>query len=498
MSFSRGNAAELLSRGLAAAQSGDPRDRHEAEHYLEWVLRTDADQDQQMEAWYWLSRIADDPKRKRECLENVLAMRPTHPDARREMAILDGRIKPQELRANPLQPGTPVAGSPDASAQEARRFKCPKCGASILYDPAAGMLRCQFCGTQVDAQGQAVESATPQGLSGEAGVSEQDWVAAIHTEKGHRWALPQDRVLECQGCGATVTFAPARQSATCAYCGSPYSMRISGPDSADLREPDGVVPFALDAQAAIARARDWLNEQGRRIGVPDDLSGLAAMQAPTPIYLPYWTFDIEGEVEWSGYISPDISGVRFDDLDNAASMGGIALGVFTGNFDIAARSAGNLVGKQFDKSGKVYSTGSVPAVMDDVLVPATSSLPAETLSKLSYDTREAVPYSEDVLAAWPAEVYSVSMSDASLQARERMVKHSNEQIEMDTGEAATSLRVNRAGLAVLSYKLLLLPVWTAGYTYRGETYRLLVNGQTGQVEGDTPRGGNPVANLFRK
>ncbi|HEX9991178.1 MAG TPA: TFIIB-type zinc ribbon-containing protein [Chloroflexia bacterium] len=498
MSFGRGNAAELLSRGLAAAQSGDPCDRPEAEHYLEWVLLTDADQDQQMEAWYWLSRITDDPKRKRECLENVLAMRPTHPDARREMAILDGRIKPQELRASPLQPGMPVAGRPDADPQGARRFKCPKCGASVLYDPAVGMLRCQFCGIQLDAQGQAVESTTPQGLGGEAGVSEQDWVAAIHTEKGHRWALPQDRVLECQGCGATMTFAPSRQSAICAYCGSPYSMRISGPDAADLREPDGVVPFILDAQAAIARARDWLNEQARRIGVPDDLAGLAAMQPPTPIYLPYWTFDIEGEVEWSGYISPDIGGVRFDDFDNAANVGGIALGVFTGNYDIAARSAANMVGKQFDKNGKVYSTDSVPAVLDDVLVPATSSLPTETLSKLSYDTKEAVPYAEDVLAAWPAEVYSVSMSDASLQARERIVKHSNEQIEMDTGEAASALRINRTGLAVLSYKLLLLPVWTASYTYRGEMYRLLVNGQSGQVEGDTPRGGNPVANLFRK
>jgi hypothetical protein len=222
------------------------------------------------------------------------------------------------------------------------------------------------------------------------------------------------------------------------------------------------------------------------------------MQAPTPIYLPYWTFDIEGEVEWSGYISPDIGGVRFDDFDNAANMGGIALGVFTGNYDIAARSAANMVGKQFDKSGKVYSTGSVPAVMDDVLVPATSSLPTETLSKLSYDTKQAVAYSENMLAAWPAEVYSVSMSDASIRARERVVKHSNEQIEMDTSEALSSLRVNRAGLAVLSYKLLLLPVWTASYTYRGETYRLLINGQSGQVEGDTPRGGNPVANLFRK
>jgi hypothetical protein len=51
---------------------------------------------------------------------------------------------------------------------------------------------------------------------------------------------------------------------------------------------------------------------------------------------------------------------------------------------------------------------------------------------------------------------------------------------------------------MLSYKLLLLPVWTCGYTYRGELYRLVVNGQTGQVEGDVPRLGNAIGRLFSK
>jgi hypothetical protein len=49
-----------------------------------------------------------------------------------------------------------------------------------------------------------------------------------------------------------------------------------------------------------------------------------------------------------------------------------------------------------------------------------------------------------------------------------------------------TLTVDRTGLSVQSYKLLLLPVYTTAYNYRDRTYRLAVNGQTGQVLGDVP------------
>jgi ribosomal protein L37AE/L43A len=495
MSFSRGNATELLIKGLAAAQSCDQRDRQEAEFYLDWVLRTDADLDQQSQAWYWLSRVADDPARQKECIENVLAISPTHPDARRDKAILEGRLNPADMRVNPLASGTAVAQSQEVAAQQSRRFRCPKCGASASYDLNVGMLRCQFCGTQLDEQGQAVEQVSPQTSGAEEAVSEQDWIAAIHTEVGHRWALPQDRVLQCQGCGATVTFAPSRASVSCTYCGSPYVTRVA---EGDLREPDGVVLFSGDASDAATQARKWLGEQAARLGVPDDLPDLATLQAPTPIYLPFWTFDMGGEVRWSGWVREDvdIAGVSLDELDNAARVGGIALGLFTGNFDLAAHTAGNMVAKKHDRSSMVHTSGAVGVVLDDVLVPATHSLPTEMLGKLKYEARRCVPYDEGVLADWPAEVYSVSMSDASLSARQQAIKEADAQVGLHTGQitpaSESSLQINRAGIAVISYKLLLLPLWVVEYTYRANSYRLLVNGQTGHVVGDPPPSSNPI------
>ena len=37
-----------------------------------------------------------------------------------------------------------------------------------------------------------------------------------------------------------------------------------------------------------------------------------------------------------------------------------------------------------------------------------------------------------------------------------------------------------------TFKHILLPVWMAAYRYGGKSYRFLVNGQTGEVQGERP------------
>ena len=37
-----------------------------------------------------------------------------------------------------------------------------------------------------------------------------------------------------------------------------------------------------------------------------------------------------------------------------------------------------------------------------------------------------------------------------------------------------------------TFKHILLPIWTAAYKYNGKSYRFLVNGQTGEVQGERP------------
>ena len=38
----------------------------------------------------------------------------------------------------------------------------------------------------------------------------------------------------------------------------------------------------------------------------------------------------------------------------------------------------------------------------------------------------------------------------------------------------------------VTFKHILLPVWMAAYKFRGKTYRFVVNGRTGRVQGERP------------
>src|SRR5688572_18257154 len=68
-----------------------------ARRYLERARETADDMDTRTQANYYLSQLTDDSLQKREYLEEALAISPTHAEARRALAILDGKLKPEEV-----------------------------------------------------------------------------------------------------------------------------------------------------------------------------------------------------------------------------------------------------------------------------------------------------------------------------------------------------------------------------------------------------------------
>jgi len=96
-------AQTLLISGIASVKA---KEYAEARHYLEWMLRIDADPEQCMEAWYWLSEISTDTDEKHFWLEKMLAYNPGEPRARRNLAVLQGRLNPAEIVVINGQKGT--------------------------------------------------------------------------------------------------------------------------------------------------------------------------------------------------------------------------------------------------------------------------------------------------------------------------------------------------------------------------------------------------------
>jgi hypothetical protein len=51
------------------------------------------------------------------------------------------------------------------------------------------------------------------------------------------------------------------------------------------------------------------------------------------------------------------------------------------------------------------------------------------------------------------------------------------------------LNCSPSAISITSYRLILLPVWVADYSFEGKPRRAVINGQTGAIQGDTIRHG---------
>lgn len=425
---------DLLVRGIAAARTNDPKDRDEARAYLNRVVRAaDADGDQKAQAWLWLSQVEDDPAKKRDCLENVLAINPADPLARRGLAILDGRLNADDV----IDPSRSVPAPIEPAAAKARRYVCPQCGGKLAYAADKRALVCDYCGNTLTEY---------QALQQGALVQEQDFAATLPTAKAHRWELSATRTFQCESCGATFTLPPAQLSGDCPFCGSAHVLVTA---ARDLIQPDGVLPFQFDAEQARRHIRAWLDRQKFR---PGDLDERAAVPAPRGVYLPCWTFDLGGQLTWHAQVYEE----------------------------------------RFGRKGYYPRSDLYLVYHNDLIVPATHVIPKARFDAiLDYDTRALIPYSIDLLADRAAEIYRVPLAEASLVARQRALQLGRLEVQRTTlaGEQIKDFQMNSPGLIVESYKLVLLPVWIGAYRYRNTAYAVVVNGQTGTTAGDVPRKG---------
>jgi DNA-directed RNA polymerase subunit RPC12/RpoP len=260
---------DLLVRGIAEAKAGE---LDLARRHLERILRLDASPDQREKALLWLSRISDDPAKTRRYLEEILIHSPTHPTARRELAILEGRLERDEI----VDPDRMTEEAPDEPQSiEARRFVCRQCGGRMGFTPEGKGLECAYCGRR-----QTLLEALDQGRMGE----ERDFTTALATAEGHRQPVTT-QLLTCEGCGASFTLRPEVLSSNCPYCNSAH---VVATDSRPLIPPEAVIPFQVTRQEARQAVKGWL--------AAEELEARAT--APRGVYFPVWTFDVSGEIPW--------------------------------------------------------------------------------------------------------------------------------------------------------------------------------------------------------
>jgi len=412
---------ELLRTGIIEAKAGN---KSTARRYLDRAIYMAGAQDVLAEAWFWMGEVTDEPVEKRKALENCLSHDLRHARARRSLAILDGKLQVDEV-VNPDQLPAAPEGLRDADAQ---RFMCPKCGGRMSFEPQGQSLCCDYC---------TRDHALATGPSHD----EKDFIIAMATMKGHGRPL-REQVFHCSGCGAEFILPPGQISANCVYCDSPHVVSLER--SKDLLAPDAIIPHAFTQKQAIKLLVQWVQENKIKPQKQVDL--------PRGLYLPLWTFDIGGVIDYTGEM-------------------------------FESRNDGFL---KNDQRNVIRVTDQYPVMLDDWPLPASRKLSAVFLKLIpAFDLKSLKPYDARFLASWPAEIYDVPMADASLEARSQAFrKYQNELPYLLNG--INIVHTSSANLVVESFKLNLLPVWMTEIPFGGREHLVLINGQSGVVASDLP------------
>lgn len=397
-------------------------------HLERVILAPEAGDSMRAEAWLWLSEVYENLADRRECLEQVLAIDPTNGVARRGMAMIDGRLRQEEI-IDPNQVQQAVSAAPQAV--QAEQFTCPTCSSRMNFTPDGQSLRCEFCGHQ---QVLNQEGAQDAPLEFGMGGIEQDFAVGLARLSGHVQPVTV-RTLQCQGCGVEFVLTPEILSVTCPYCSHVYVTETA--ETHEILPAQALIPFSTTEADVKNGLREWFRKQQvTRVR----LSPIVGT------YLPVWTFDLSGEIGWKGYVR------RGDDW--------------------------------------VPASGSGHALVDDHLVLAQQRPSKYLQSTLAdFDLTRLVQYDARYLADWPAQRYQLALSDASLVARREVLQQMRRRpYRLTGGQDVRDLTLNSTGLMILSYKLILLPVWMAHYELNGQSFDLFINGQNGRIHGQKQGG----------
>ena len=340
----------------------------------------------------------------------------------------------------------PVRGS---DTPKPRQFPCGGCGATLSYSPGTSSLTCEYCGhTQ----------ALPM-LKG--GTEELDFQAWLKRAEGDG-ELQEVAVVRCGTCGAEVEPEAGTTAMVCPFCGTGMDMHAV---SQRQIKPTSLLPFTVEKRQARDKFKEWV---ASRWFAPSRLKSAARQETTLKgVYVPYWTFDAQTDSDYRGE-----RGTHYQVTES-----------YTAEED----------GKTVQKTRTVTRTrwtpvsGELSHWFDDVLVVASEALPRELARKLEpWDLAELVAYDSRYVSGFNAQSYQVDLKPGFELAKKRMAPAIEDLIEDQIGGDEQRVEQVTTRYRDVTFKHLLLPIWISAYRFGDETYRFLINGRTGEVQGERP------------
>lgn len=329
-------------------------------------------------------------------------------------------------------------------------IKCPSCGAHVSYEPGTEHLSCQYCHHAIE-----IETAD----SVENAHDELDLHEYLSNFEG-KASKVERKILNCSGCGANTELDERQQSGFCPFCDTPLVLEQAHTQS--MIKPAGLLPFGIDEKTAKTNFKSWVstlwfapNELKKKAAKLDNFKG---------IYLPFWTYDC--------YTSTNYTGQRGDYYYVSVSY---------------KDSEGKSRTRQERRTRWRSVSGHVSRNFDDVLIPATHSVPQKQLNELQpWDLRELVDYKDEYISGYLCESYDTGLKEGFQEAKVIINDAVCVEIRRDIGGDEQRISSVQTRYIKPTFKHVLLPVWASAYRFKDKVYQVLVNARTGEVQGERP------------
>ncbi len=230
------------------------------------------------------------------------------------------------------------------------------------------------------------------------------------------------------------------------------------PDRHSSDQPQAVLRFSLDRAAAENALARWAESHWFAPGKVRRLKGLDDLR---PVFVPYRVFEAEavaryrgrrGDHYWSERTRNDPRGTRSHEVR-----------------ETTWRPVEGVVDRHF--GGVVVCAATRPEAAD--------RLDSWLLDKVVAHSPEAV---EDLEVA----AVDVDPDLGWIRAEERMGGVIREACAEDIGGDEQSVESVETELSDRMHTMALFPVWAGTYRHRGKDWPVVINGRSGQVEGDHP------------
>ena len=335
-------------------------------------------------------------------------------------------------------------------------YKCPGCGAPMVFDPDSQKLTCDHCQTELTVReyeekyGEPLLRDDPEedpfAGHGEETVETEEEGERVSFEDGPTMDVKK---YHCSACGAELVTDEATAASVCSFCSSPALVE----ERLEAKRPAQVIPFRITREQAVERFRNWTRSG---LFTPRDFRSQSTIDKITGIYVPFWLVDYKANVKLHAHCTR-----------TRVTRRGDTEYIYTDHYDVR---------RDLDAGySKIPLDASVK--MDDATMDLLEP----------FDYRELKEFEMPYLSGYMAEVYSYTDKDMEGRGKHRVRDYAvNTARSTITGYSGTQILEQRLRIDETGAEYVMLPVWMLNYRYQGKDYQFALNGQSGKLVGTLP------------